>query len=71
MTNDRYAGVETRLTTRRRDEETVAVRIALDEAGLRKRAKRLGAVWRSAQKVWEMHWADARRFGLTARVASY
>jgi hypothetical protein len=53
---------------RRRDEEIVAVRIAWDEADLRQRAKRLGAVWRPAQKIWEMHWSDARRLGLAARI---
>ena len=55
---------------RRRDDEIVAVRIAWDETDLRERAKRLGAVWRPAQKVWEMHWADARRLGLASRVIS-
>jgi len=55
---------------RRRDDEIVAVRIGWDEADLRERAKRLGAVWRPAQKVWEMHWADARRLGLASRVVS-
>ena len=37
---------------RRRDEDIVAVRIAYGELELRERAKRLGAVWRPAQKVW-------------------
>lgn len=55
---------------RRRDDEIVAVRIAWNETDLRERAKRLGAVWRPAQKVWEMHWSDARRLGLTARVVA-
>jgi len=55
---------------RRRDDEIVAVRIGWDEADLRERAKRLGAAWRPAQKVWEMHWADARRLGLASRVVS-
>ncbi|MGA8005127.1 MAG: hypothetical protein WCA17_03425 [Burkholderiales bacterium] len=53
---------------RRRDDEIVAVRIAWDETDLRERAKRLGAVWRPTQKVWEMHWSDARRLGLADRV---
>ena len=53
---------------RRRDDEIVAVRIAWDETDLRERAKRLGAVWRPAQKVWEMHWSDARRLGVANRV---
>jgi len=55
---------------RRRDDEIVAVRIAWHEADLRERAKRLGAVWRPAQKVWEMHWSDARRLGLAERVVA-
>ncbi|HUJ86675.1 MAG TPA: hypothetical protein VLX30_07470 [Burkholderiales bacterium] len=38
------------------------------ESDLRGRAKRLGAVWRPAQKIWEMHWSDVRRLGLTERV---
>ena len=36
--------------SRRHDDEIVAVRIAYQEADLRERAKRLGAVWRPAQK---------------------
>ncbi|MGH2396673.1 MAG: hypothetical protein ACRDFW_06730 [bacterium] len=40
---------------RRRDDDLVAVRIARDESDLRERAKRLGAIWRPAQKLWEMH----------------
>ncbi len=55
---------------RRRDDEIVAVHIAWNEADLRERAKRLGAIWRPAQKVWELHWADARRLGLAARVVA-
>ena len=43
--------------------------IAWHETALRSRAKRLGALWRPAQKVWEMRWADARRLGLADRVA--
>lgn len=53
---------------RRRDEEIVAVRIAYGEAELRGRAKRLGAVWRPAQRVWEMTWLDAKRLGICERV---
>jgi len=52
---------------RRRDEELVAVRIAYGEAELRERAKRLGAVWRPAQRVWEMTWLDAKRLGIAER----
>jgi len=40
------------------------------ETELRQRAKRLGAVWRSAPKVWELTWADARRLGIADRVVS-
>jgi hypothetical protein len=53
---------------RRRDDDIVAVRIRYDEADLRERAKRLGAIWRHAQKLWEMRWADARHLGLADRV---
>jgi hypothetical protein len=53
---------------RRRDEDIVAVRIFYRETELRERAKRLGGVWRPAQKVWEVTWADARRLGITDRV---
>ncbi len=53
---------------RRRDDEIVAVRIAWQEADLRDRAKRLGAVWRPAQKIWEMRWGDVKRLELQERV---
>ena len=53
---------------RRRDDDIVAVRIAWQEADLRERAKRLGAVWRPAQKLWEMHWGDVKRLELQERV---
>lgn len=53
---------------RRRDDEIVAVRIAYQEAELRERAKRLGAVWRPAQKQWEITWRDAKRPGIAERV---
>jgi hypothetical protein len=54
---------------RRRDEEMVAVRIAFHETELRERAKRLGALWRPAHRLWEMRWLDAKRLGVTDRVA--
>jgi hypothetical protein len=54
---------------RRRDEEIVAVRIAFSETDLRERAKRLGAVWRPVQKLWELTWLDAKRLGISDRVA--
>jgi len=44
------------------------VRIRYDETDLRERAKRLGAIWRPAQKLWEVRWIDARRLGITERV---
>jgi hypothetical protein len=55
---------------RRRDEEIVAVPIAYAEAELRERAKRLGAVWRPAQRLWEMTWLNAKRLGIAERVRS-
>jgi hypothetical protein len=54
--------------SRRRDDEIVAVRIAYQETDRRERAKRLGAVWRPAQKLWEITWRDAKRLGLSDRV---
>jgi hypothetical protein len=53
---------------RRRDDEIVAVRIAWAETDLRERARRLGAVWRPAQKLWEMSWGSAKRLGIADRV---
>jgi hypothetical protein len=55
---------------RRRDEDIVAVRIRYHETELRECAKRLGGVWRPAQKVWELTWVDARRLGIADRVVS-
>jgi hypothetical protein len=46
----------------------VAVRIAFHETDLRERAKRLGAVWRPVQKLWELTWRDAKRLGIAERV---
>jgi hypothetical protein len=57
-------------SARRRDEEIVAVTIAFHETDLRERAKRLGAVWRPAQKLWELTWLDAKRLGISDRVSS-
>lgn len=45
---------------RRRDDEIVPVRIAFEESELRARAMRLGAVWRPAQKLWEISWRNAK-----------
>jgi hypothetical protein len=53
---------------RRRDDEIVAVRIAFEETDLRARALRLGAVWRPAQKLWEISWGNAKRLGIASRV---
>jgi hypothetical protein len=53
---------------RRRDDEIVAVRIAWAETDLRERARRLGGVWRPAQKLWELTWANAKRLGIAGRV---
>ncbi|MEK6245157.1 MAG: hypothetical protein AABM33_11745 [Pseudomonadota bacterium] len=55
---------------RRRDDDIVAVRIAYGEVELRDRAKRLGAVWRPVQRIWEIAWGDAKRLGVTDRVFS-
>ena len=53
---------------RRSDDDIVAVRIAFAETDLRERAKRLGAVWRPVQKLWEITWRDAKRLGIADRV---
>jgi hypothetical protein len=46
------------------------VRIAYHEPDLRSRAKRLGAIWRREQKLWELTWLDAKRLGIADRVAT-
>lgn len=51
---------------RRREDEIVSVR--RPETELRERAKRLGAVWRPAQKNWELPWGAVRRLGIADRV---
>jgi hypothetical protein len=53
---------------RRSDDDIVIVRIPYREAELRERAKRLGAVWRPAQKIWEVTWRNAKRLGIADRV---
>jgi len=55
--------------TRRHDEEIVAVPIAYAETEMRQRAKRLGAIWRPQQRLWEMRWLDAKRLGISDRVS--
>jgi hypothetical protein len=59
--------MEIRLT-RRRAEEMVAVRIGYGETDLRERAKRLGAIWRSSHRLWELRWLDAKHLGIADRV---
>lgn len=54
---------------RRTDDEIVTVRILWQETDLRERAKRLGAVWRPAQKLWEITWGNAKRLGFSDRIA--
>jgi hypothetical protein len=44
------------------------VRIAYHEADLRARAKRLGAIWRQAQKLWEITYRDSKRPGIEDRI---
>ena len=38
------------------------------ETNLRERARRLGALWRLAQRLREMRWLDAKRLGIANRV---
>jgi hypothetical protein len=47
----------------------VYVRIACDEADLRDRAKRLGAIWRKEQRLWEITFRDSKRLGIVDRIA--
>ena len=56
--------------SRRRDDDIVAVRIAYHETDLRERAKRLGALWRPAHKLWEITWRDAKRLAIADRIVS-
>ena len=46
------------------------MRIAFHESELRERAKRLGALWRPAQKLWEITWRDAKRLAIADRIVS-
>ena len=55
-------------SSRRRDEEMIAVKIGYGEVDLRERAKRLGAIWRPQQRLWEMRWLDAKHLGIADRV---
>jgi len=53
---------------RREDDDVVYVRIAYHEAELRERAKRLGAIWRQPQKLWEITFRDSKRLGIEDRI---
>lgn len=53
---------------RRRDDDVVYVRIAYHEAELRERAKRLGAIWRHPQRLWEITFRDSKRLGIEDRI---
>jgi hypothetical protein len=55
-------------TRRRRDDDVVYVRIAYHETELRERAKRLGAIWRHPQKLWEIPFRDSKRLGIEDRI---
>ena len=53
---------------RRQDDDVVFVRIGYEEAELRERAKRLGAIWRKAQRLWEITYRDSKRLGIEDRI---
>ena len=53
---------------RRNDHDLVRVRIDWRETELRLAAKKVGAAWRPAQKIWEMSWAAVRTLGIQHRV---
>jgi len=53
---------------RRQDDDVVYVRIAYHETDLRERAKRLGAIWRQPQKLWEITFRDSKRLGIEDRI---
>ncbi len=53
---------------RRQDDDVVYVRIAYHEAELRARAKRLGAIWRQPQRLWEITYRDSKRLGIEDRI---
>ena len=46
----------------------VYARIAFHETDLRERAKRLGAIWRHPQKLWEITFRDSKRLGIEDRI---
>jgi hypothetical protein len=53
---------------RRQDDDGVYMRIAYHEADLRDCAKRLGAIWRKEQRLWEITIRDSKRLGLADRI---
>jgi hypothetical protein len=53
---------------RRRDDDIVYVRIGYEETDLRARAKRLGAIWRQPQKLWEITYRDSKALGIEGRI---
>jgi hypothetical protein len=48
--------------------DVVYVRIAYHETDLRERARRLGAIWRQPQKLWEITFRDSKRLGIEDRI---
>lgn len=46
----------------------VGVRIFSREANVRERARAVGAIWRTRQKLWEMDWRTTKSLGLAHRV---
>ena len=57
-----------RRRSRGQDDDVVYVRIAFHETELRERAKRLGAIWRQPQKLWEITYGDSKRLGIEDRI---
>lgn len=57
-----------RRKTRRQDDDVVYVRIAYHETALRALAKRLGAIWRQLQRLWEITYRDSKRLGIEDRI---
>lgn len=53
---------------RLRDDDVVYVRIGFHEEDLRARARRLGAIWRQPQKLWEITYRDSKNLGIEDRI---
>lgn len=53
---------------RRQDDDVVYVRIAFPEVELRTRARRLGAIWRAPQRLWDITYRDSKRLGIEGRI---